>query len=151
MKKQVLLIALIAAVLIVVAVRNFVLSTTMSQPTAMKLYLPKETDSALETSKAQPIVSLLLYDGNKLYAYRGKDYANGRTFNTTDSAFSKYLLQIKNEVGDSSFVVAIKPDSTASYKNTVNALDVMTINDVKRYAMIDIFDQERKIIDSLRK
>jgi hypothetical protein len=42
--------------------------------------------------------------------------------------------------------VVIKPGPEATYKNTVDILDEMTINDVKRYAMVDIFDTEIQLM-----
>lgn len=47
---------------------------------------------------------------------------------------------------DRDFVVVIKPDQDATYKNTVDILDEMTINKVKRFAMIKITDQEYQLI-----
>lgn len=47
---------------------------------------------------------------------------------------------------DIDFTVIIKPDSEATYKNTVDILDEMTINQVKRYAMVKLFDDELKVI-----
>ncbi len=44
------------------------------------------------------------------------------------------------------FVVVIKPDKDATYKNVVDILDEMTINQVKRYAMIKIEDVEVELI-----
>jgi len=43
--------------------------------------------------------------------------------------------------------VLIKPAEGASYKNTVDILDEMTINDVKRYAMVDISPAENETIN----
>ena len=42
------------------------------------------------------------------------------------------------------FVVVIKPDAEATYKNTVDILDEMTINGVKRFAMVKISQTEIK-------
>jgi hypothetical protein len=47
---------------------------------------------------------------------------------------------------DVDFVVIIKPDPEATYKNTVDILDEMTINQVKRYAMVKILQQEIDLI-----
>jgi biopolymer transport protein ExbD len=47
---------------------------------------------------------------------------------------------------DRDFVVIIKPNKDATYKNTVDILDEMTINQVKIYAMVKIFEDENKLI-----
>jgi biopolymer transport protein ExbD len=47
---------------------------------------------------------------------------------------------------DVDFVVIIKPDEDATYKNTVDILDEMTINQVKRYAMVKVLEDEMKLI-----
>jgi biopolymer transport protein ExbD len=47
---------------------------------------------------------------------------------------------------DRDFVVVIKPDEDATYKNTVDILDEMTINNVKRFAMVKISDTEKDLI-----
>ncbi len=44
------------------------------------------------------------------------------------------------------FVVIIKPNEEATYKNTVDILDEMTINQVKRYAMVKILERENELI-----
>ncbi len=40
----------------------------------------------------------------------------------------------------------IKPNEEATYKNTVDILDEMTINQVKRFAMVKIADTEKDLI-----
>lgn len=47
---------------------------------------------------------------------------------------------------DKDFMVIIKPNAEANYKNTVDILDEMTINAVKRYAIVDIADVENQLI-----
>ena len=43
-------------------------------------------------------------------------------------------------------VVIIKPSPDATYKNTVDMLDEMTINVVKRYAIVDVLDVEKELV-----
>ena len=52
----------------------------------------------------------------------------------------------KRSTDEKDFVVVIKPDNDATYKNTVDMLDEMTINDVKRYAMVDISPVEYSLV-----
>ena len=47
---------------------------------------------------------------------------------------------------DRDFVVVIKADDDATYKSTVDILDEMTINNVKRFAMVKITDTEKDLI-----
>jgi len=47
---------------------------------------------------------------------------------------------------DRDLVVVLKPSVDATYKNTVDILDEMTINRVQRFAMIKILDQEMELI-----
>jgi hypothetical protein len=42
--------------------------------------------------------------------------------------------------------VVIKPNEEATYKNSVDILDEMTINDVKRFALIDITPDENLLV-----
>ena len=52
---------------------------------------------------------------------------------------------------DRDFFVVIKPNAEATYKNTVDILDEMTINNVKRFAMVKISDTEDKLITATQK
>lgn len=49
---------------------------------------------------------------------------------------------------DKDLVIVIKPDDDATYKNTVDILDEMTINAVKRFAMVGLFPDELKLIQA---
>jgi biopolymer transport protein ExbD len=47
---------------------------------------------------------------------------------------------------DRDFIVIIKPNEEATYKNTVDILDEMTINRVRTYAMVKILKEENELI-----
>ncbi len=48
---------------------------------------------------------------------------------------------------DRDLVVVIKPNDKATYKNSVDILDEMEINQVKRFALIDITTQENQFVE----
>ena len=52
---------------------------------------------------------------------------------------------------DRDFFVVIKPNAEATYKNTVDMLDEMTINNVKRFAMVKISETEDKLVVATQK
>ncbi|MER3499219.1 MAG: biopolymer transporter ExbD [Chitinophagaceae bacterium] len=153
----------------------FIFTTTMSSPTTMKLNMPKDTKKDEEQNKAKEsgALTILLGKGNAIYYYEGQlEVTEGKNnFQTTsfktirDIIINKRKEVMKNHVHDEScqkiwaehkgdknscldrdFVVIIKPDKDATYKNTVDILDEMTINGVKRFAMVDILPQEEELI-----
>jgi biopolymer transport protein ExbD len=127
----------------------FIFTTTMSEATAMKLNLPKDTDKPEEQNKAKEsgALTLLLGANDVIYYYEGILLPDGSNFKTTSSKdIRNVVLTKKKSTNPSDFVVVIKPDSASTYKNTVDILDEMTIDDVKRYALVDISTVEGQLI-----
>ena len=163
----------------------FIFTTTMSSPTTMDLFMPKDTDKDEEQNKAKEsgALTLLLGKNDVIYYYEGQLKEDASNFLT--SSFGKIRqviidkkksviethvhdegckkIQEKARVGDAKagirpdpnwqkacydrdLVVVIKPDDEATYKNTIDILDEMAINDVKRYAMVDLFPVEKELI-----
>lgn len=128
----------------------FIFTTTMSQPTAMKLFLPKDTEKPEEQNKikASGALSIMLGRGNGVYYYEGELLPDGSNFKSSNfKDIRQVIINKRKSTNPQDFVVVIKPGPEATYKNTVDMLDEMTINDVKRYAMVDIFQTE---IDLMR-
>src|SRR5688500_9363548 len=153
----------------------FIFTTTMSSPTAMQLYMPKDTDKPDEQNKAKEsgALTIMLGDNDHVYYYEGqlKVDATGNNFKTTNFKGirdvivnkKKDVMKIhqhdsncpeiwqknggdKNSCLDKDLVIVIKPNEEATYKNTVDMLDEMTINNIKRFAMVDISPEENQLI-----
>lgn len=127
----------------------FIFTTTMSQPTAMKLFLPKDTEKPEEQNKIKEsgALSILLGKNNVIYYYEGTLDPTGKNFKSTNfKEIRQVIIDKKKNTNPEDFVVVIKPSSEATYKNTVDILDEMTINEVKRYAMVDLFPIEQQMI-----
>lgn len=127
----------------------FIFTTTMSQPTAMRLFLPKDTEKPEDQNKikASGALSIMLAKNNQIFYYEGELLPDGSNFKSTNfKEIRDIIINKKRSTDPKDFVVVVKPGPESTYKNTVDILDEMTINDVKRYAMVDIFDQELQLI-----
>ena len=123
----------------------FIFTTTMSQPTAMKLFLPKDTEKPEEQNKVKESGALTLLVGkdNNIFYYEGQLAPDGSNFKSTNfKEIRTVIINKKRSTDPKDFVVVIKPSAESTYKNTVDLLDEMTINDVKRYALVDISEPE---------
>jgi biopolymer transport protein ExbD len=133
----------------------------------------KEDETKVKQSGA---LTVMLGKNDQVYYYEGELAPDGSNFKQTtfkgirDEIISKKKEVVKNHVHDDKcqeikdkakarndpkwetadldrdFVVVIKPDAEATYKNTVDILDEMTINAVKRFAMVKISDTENQLI-----
>jgi biopolymer transport protein ExbD len=135
----------------------------------------KDPDKVTEV-KQSGALTIMLGKANQVYYYEGELAPDGSNFKSTDfkgirdeiikkrkdviaihrhdagcakiqeKAKAKGDDDWQNACKDKDFMVIIKPNGEASYKNTVDILDEMTINAVKRYAIIDIADSENQLI-----
>lgn len=129
----------------------FIFTTTMAQPTAMNLNMPKDTDKPDEINKVKETgsLTLMLGKGNIIYYYFGRDPATMQTTNYKD--VRKIILDKKKSTPVDDLFIIIKPDKDATYKNAVDILDEMTINDIPRYAMVNPTPDEYNKIQQTEK
>src|SRR6218665_854683 len=152
----------------------FIFTATMSSPTTTDLNMPKDTDDQEKDTKVKQsgALTVLLGKDNAVYYYEGELEPTGANFKATDfvgirneiirkkkAVIADYRGDAaceqkardkgrdpKAECQDQDFVVVIKAMDDATYKNTVDILDEMTINAVKRFAMVKISDTEKDLI-----
>ena len=124
----------------------FIFTTTMSQPTAMRLFLPKDVNKPEEQNKIKESAVITVMPGkqNQVYYYEGLDPTKIQTSNF--KAIRDVILNKKRSTDPKDFMVIIKPTQDATYKNTVDILDEMKIDGVARYAMVDITPDEYKLV-----
>ena len=125
--------------------------------------------------KESSVLTIMLGKADQVYYYEGKLVvdATGNNFKqTTFKGIRDIIINKKKEVmdryyqrpdpaceakakaegkpvsncADKDFVVIIKPNNDATYRNTVDILDEMTINQVRTYAMVKIADVEYELI-----
>ncbi|RYY17053.1 MAG: biopolymer transporter ExbD [Chitinophagaceae bacterium] len=135
----------------------FIFTTTMSEPTAMKLMMPADggEPSPWKESKSLTVIPL---KNNRVFYYHGMlqepmrpgsfgvagySYADGIGQVIRDK---KGALDLKEPGSARQLMLIIKPMTSASYRNVVDILDEMTINEVKSYALTDLNQEEMKML-----
>jgi biopolymer transport protein ExbD len=127
----------------------FIFTTTMSQPTAMKLFLPKDTDKPEEQNKAKEsgALTILLGKDHNVYYYEGQLDPSASNFKSSSvKKIRDEIIAKKRSTPESDLVIVIKPGAESTYRDVVDILDEMTINDIKRYAMVDITPTEEQLV-----
>jgi biopolymer transport protein ExbD len=122
----------------------FIFTTTMTQPTAMRLHLP--ADGPTTKTKVSSVITLLLGKNNSAYYYEGADPKTGKITNFAN--LRTILLDKKRRTDTAWFQVIIKPSPDATYGNTVNILDEMRIDDIRHYVLTDITPYESHFLQS---
>jgi biopolymer transport protein ExbD len=140
------LILLTIAILAIACIGFFMITATLSSPTHMTLYMPKdsEKDTIDEYSNVRTKLTLILLKDDKVYLYYGGFIKGGRSVSNSET--DKLIEDGWRMFSKDSLVVIIKPTEEASYKSTVDILDKMTINKIGKYSMIDLNKQEKEFL-----
>lgn len=129
----------------------FIFTTTMSTPSTMDLFMPKDTkkDEELNKAKESGALTIMLSKDNHVYYYHGQLAVDETQNNFKSSSFKdirNVIMQKKANTPPDDLVIVIKPNEEATYKNTVDILDEMMINDISRFAIVDILPIENDLI-----
>ena len=123
----------------------FIFTTTMARPKAMGLILPKDVPEKIRIPvKEGAVITLLPAKNNLVYYYEGRDPKNMKV--TDFKSIRDIILDKKRRTDPTWFEVILKPSKDATYKNTVDIINEMTIDDVHHYALVEITSDEYKII-----
>ena len=137
----------------------FVITTELSKPTTMDLIMPADGGPPIELGDSNALTVLLDKD-NTIWYYQGSwenAVNNGGIIKTTFSsrndlrkvitAKQQWLDVHNKKEGRSGLMLLVKPARNASYKNLVDVLDEVPINQVKKYAIIKLSAEEKKWIE----
>lgn len=146
----------------------FMFTTTMAKPKTMEIVMPTDKDTTVEKNKVKDYtaMTILLSKKNRVYYYYGIGDDPMRppevklTYFKTPGGVREAIMNLVKNVADfkqqhagelgvnvkDEPTILIKPDTTSTYSDMVNALDEMQINGINTYALIDITDVERDFI-----
>ena len=121
----------------------FIFTTTLSTPNAMKVVVPANgKPSQAGESKT---LNLILANNNRIQYYKGSNIQSIQTTDFSSTGLREIIQVAKNNLPNrNDLIVLIKPSEFCSYQNIIATLDEMQINDVKRYVLMDMTDDEKK-------
>ena len=125
----------------------FVFTTTMMQPTAMKLILPKDDPHQIEIPQSSAL-TLIPAQNNLIYYYEGLDPSKLQTADY--HSIREVILKKKATSNPTWLELILKPTKDATYKNTVDILDEIKIDAIPHYALVDITPLESSLVLSLQ-
>lgn len=143
----------------------FIFTTTMAKPKTMEINMPntKKVEEKDQTKiKESTAMTILLSQDHRIYYYEGlaTDPTQPPELKVTyfrekdgirDAIISKMekvkALQASGQLdAKDKAAFLIKPDTNSSYKDLVDILDEMTINDARVFAIIDITPVDQEFI-----
>jgi biopolymer transport protein ExbD len=132
----------------------FVFTTAMTKPTAMNLITPNDKDISMPIKICETCaLTVMLDDNDKIFYYEGMPENNPvvkETAFTTDG-IRKVLLQklaaVKATKGTADdMVLIIKPGAASAFKNFVDMVDEVTINNIKHYFIDEVNETDKKLL-----
>ena len=140
----------------------FVITTELNKPATLNLNMPKEgAPMPLGNSDA---LTVLLGKDNTIYYYHGNwndALKANEIFQTRFSAkdgFRKVIHEKQQQLDISNtkekrkgLLLLIKAGEDALYSNVIDMLDEALINDVKKYAVLKLSEEEMKYLSTIKK
>lgn len=135
----------------------FIFTTTMAEPYKTDLYMPAGDDTTDGTKIGKSNALTILLAGNdSIYFYHGQwnEAKQNNEVHVTNynvaTGIGKIIRTKQKQLGDkkNELLLMMKPMENSSYSNLMNALDEVMINNVKKYAIMDVTGSEKEFVAS---
>jgi biopolymer transport protein ExbD len=133
----------------------FIFTTSLAEPTVTKLAMPKQSPDIVEVDRDKFLT--ILVDRQKVFIYEGDwqdAFAKKRVMKSSydmQAGIGNIIRQKQRRLAEKDdLTIAIKPVSSASYQDVMNALDEMQLNDVKRYGIMPVSEPEKVFLLSAK-
>ncbi|MCC9136411.1 ExbD/TolR family protein [Pontibacter silvestris] len=129
----------------------FMLTTSFSKPQTMEIQMPvkPENEEELSPLKESNAMTIILAENDRIFYYYGlgNPEENPEVIETDYSANGIRKVLTSNRVkSNPKMVVMVKPVETSRYKNIVDVLDELKITDTKKFAVVDITDNDKELV-----
>lgn len=130
----------------------FMLTTTFNKPTVMDIKMPAKVKDIkdLQDVPESKTMSVILGGGDTIWYYMGLKPDLIQSSYAADG-IRKILLDKRQQVmnnnqGKNDAIVLIKATARSNFKNVVDMFDEMSITKIGTYALVDLTDDEKKLV-----
>lgn len=135
----------------------FIFTTTMSLPKSMKIVMPAGGPGMpIGNSTALTVFPIA---GNKIFYYHGEltDALLKNLYGITSYSFADGIGSVirqkqsaldRSGIGRKELMLILKPAESSNFGNTVDILDEVLINEIGRYTLTDITNEEKQMLAS---
>jgi biopolymer transport protein ExbD len=142
----------------------FILTTTLATPQALELIKPPKLDNPEDQLKVdeKKVMTIIMGENDKVYYYMGVTEPKMETTDFSSDGIRKqiqmHLTRYPNrcpkgataeEIKSSKCwdpIIVLKPNKTCKYKNMVDMLDEMRINQVLKYALAEVTPEDSLLL-----
>ncbi|WP_242923731.1 ExbD/TolR family protein [Pontibacter liquoris] len=131
----------------------FMLTTTFAKPQTMEINMPVKPDKEEEQIelKASNAMTIILAKDDKIFYYYGlgnpADNPEVVESDYSSNGIRKVLTSPKIK-GNDKMTIMIKPMADSRYKNVVDILDELKITDTKKFALVEITDNDKQLVQN---
>ena len=136
---------MVKTVISILLITTACFSSTSIKEKSVKLFLPRDADTTVPMPINPKYLLTLVPDQGQCLYYTGDLRSVEQAKKIDYDKLREVIVAFRKEMNDSS-VIFIKPAEKAGYKNIVDVLDEMTVNDIKKYAMLDLTKEEEEIL-----
>ncbi len=129
----------------------FMLATTFSRPQVMELVMPvppeKEDAEQEQPVKESRALTIVLADNDRVVWFRGITDPDVHATDFSEDGIRSVLRQMQEEVEDP--IILIKPLPDSRYENLIDLLDEIQTLGLQRYAISELQERDRAILERL--
>ncbi len=125
----------------------FIFTTSMSEAKVKEIVMPDDNHKIDMPVAQSGVLTIIPFSSSLVYYYEGEPDKIGANFHkSTMDEIRRVIINKKRFTPQEKMFVIIKPAIVSTYKEVVDILDEMVINDIKRYALTEITSEEESMV-----
>jgi biopolymer transport protein ExbD len=117
-----------------VIINSFMLANTLSKPVVAKMNFPEGGQKVEVVAKNAIDIKLI---GNHQFVYKTINLTESKPLDIDSQIFIKEIKPIIKKIGKNETVIKLLVNSAAEYKDVVDMLDLLALNNIKKYAILE--------------